>query len=301
LIIFWLAVGFYLFFKVPASIYIYPENPKQGDTVFIRVESKADSVWGNFDSENIIFYKKGFLNEWIAFLGVDAVHESGDYEISVETSSGEKLAKQIKVYPADFSLEAAIAAPSANQTGITQNNAISNIRKNDNPALNKILDNYTDQPYFSLPFSSPLSSMEVGGFSFGRFINFSGNRIQHLGVDLRAPEGTNVYSVNDGKVAATLDLSNYGKTIIIDHGLDIFSLYLHLSEFKVSEGERIKRGQLIGLSGDTGYVTAPHLHFSMRVGGSRIDPVEFIDSSKKMNKNFLMADISNAILNIFKK
>ena len=83
LIIFWLAVGFYLFFKVPASIYIYPENPKQGDTVFIRVESKADSVWGNFDSENIIFYKKGFLNEWIAFLGVDAVHESGDYEISV--------------------------------------------------------------------------------------------------------------------------------------------------------------------------------------------------------------------------
>ena len=142
------------------------------------------------------------------------------------------------------------------------------------------------------------------GFSFGKFIGFGKYALQRLGVDLKAPEKTKIYSVNDGKVAATLELSNYGKTVIIDHGLDIFSLYLHLDEFKVSVGDMVRRGQLIGLSGDTGYTTAPHLHFSMRVDGQRVDPIAFIETTKKISDNSaapsLTADIANAFINLFR-
>lgn len=289
---------FILLQKVPANIYVSPENLKQGDTVFVRVRSDAGEITGNLGQERLVFYKKGNSNEWISFLGIDADQKPGDYKIFVDTSNAEHLTKNIKVALADFSSEATAAAPSAAQTGITKEKAVSNILKSDNPSINKILTKLTPEPYFTASFSFPLSRIEKTGFSFGKFIGFAKDKLQHLGVDLKAAKDTNIYSVNDGKIVATFNLSNYGKTVIIDHGLDIFSLYLHLDEFKVSEGDMVRRGQLIGLSGETGYVTAPHLHFSMRVGASRVDPIDFIETTKKLNDNFILADLSAAFMNL---
>ena len=273
-IVFWLAAGFYLFFyKSPDIIYVFPENPKQGDTVFIRVKSKTDNITGNFENKKLVFYRKGKLNEWVYFLGIDAGHNPGQYKISVDTGGIQPLTKEIIVALADFSSAEPVPAPSARQTGVTQIKAVDNIIKNDNPVLKKVLSDFTQEPYFNSPFS--------------------------FGVDLKAPEKTEVYAINDGKVVLTVNLSNYGKTVIIDHGLDIFSLYLHLDEIKVSEGQMVVRSQLIGLSGDTGYTTAPHLHFSVRVGAARVDPIVFIETTKKLEDNFILADISQAFLNIF--
>lgn len=284
--------------KSAPSIYVFPENPKQGDTVFIRVKSDASEITGNVGQERFVFYKKANSNEWISFLGIDADQKPGDYKIFADTSNAEHLNKDIKVALADFSTAAVVAAPSAAKTGITIDKAVSNIRTNDNPALKKVLSNFTPTPYFTAPFSFPLSKMEKTGFSFGKFIGFAKDKIQHFGTDLRAPEKTDVYAVNNGKVVATLNLANYGKTVIIDHGLDIFSIYLHLNEFKVSAGDIVKRSQRIGLSGETGYATAPHLHFSMRVGDSRVDPIAFIASTQKINDNFILADLSRAFSNL---
>ncbi|OGZ62845.1 MAG: hypothetical protein A2812_00110 [Candidatus Staskawiczbacteria bacterium RIFCSPHIGHO2_01_FULL_36_16] len=299
-IVFWLAAGFYLFFyKSPDIIYVFPENPKQGDTVFIRVKSKTDNITGNFENKKLVFYRKGKLNEWVYFLGIDAGHNPGQYKISVDTGGIQPLTKEIIVALADFSSAEPVPAPSARQTGITQIKAVDNIIKNDNPVLKKVLSDFTQEPYFNSPFSFPLGEMEKRGFSFGKLINFAQYKLQHFGVDLKAPEKTEVYAINDGKVVLTVNLSNYGKTVIIDHGLDIFSLYLHLDEIKVSEGQMVVRSQLIGLSGDTGYTTAPHLHFSVRVGAARVDPIVFIETTKKLEDNFILADISQAFLNIF--
>jgi len=301
LVVFWLAVGIYLFFnKTPASIYISSENPKQGDTVFIRVKSEANSITGNFENEKLVFYKKQNSNDWISLLGIDADQNPGNYKISVDISSSENLTKEINISLADFSTEATVAAPSSQKTGITVEKAANNVRKNDNPSINKVLDNFTPQPYFASSFSLPLNKIEKTGFSFGKFIGFAKDKLQHLGVDLKAPKDTDIFAINDGKVVATLNLSNYGKTIIIDHGLNIFSLYLHLDQFKVFEGQMVSKGQIIGLSGETGYVTGPHLHFSMRVGASRVDPIAFIETTQKINDNFILADISNAFLNLLK-
>lgn len=302
LVVFWLAVGGYLFFyKESGSLYVYPENPKQGETVFIRVKSYIGDISGKFADENLRFYRKGNSDEWVTFLGVDAAHNPGDYKIYVNISSIKTLEKNIKVQLADFSTEPSAKAPSASQTGITKDKAINNIKVKDNPVLQKALDVLTEKPYFDSSFSFPLSKVEERGLSFGKFIDFAKTKIQHLGVDLRAVKDTEIYSANNGKVVLTANLSNYGKTIIIDHGLDIFSIYLHLDKFSVKEGDIVKRGQVIALSGDSGYVTAPHLHFSMRVGGARVNPIQFITATKKLDENFILADISNAFLNIFKK
>ncbi len=310
LIILCLLILFFLFFyKEPANVYISKENPKQGDTVFIKIKSESDNVAGNFVGSNfdekLVFYKKslplqaGNLKEWISFLGIDADQKPGDYKINIDFSGEQKITKEIKVAEADFSLAPAATSPDLKQKGYTQEKAVNNIIKNDNPSLKKILSNFTKEPYFTAPFSYPLNSVEKKGFSFGKFIKFAKYRIQHLGVDLKAPKKTEIYSVNDGKVVAVLNLSNYGKTVIIDHGLDIFSLYLHLEEFKVSAGQMVRRGQIIGLSGDTGYSTAPHLHFSMRVGSSRVDPIAFIETTQEINDSPILVSASAALLNIF--
>ncbi|MCX6722163.1 MAG: M23 family metallopeptidase [Candidatus Staskawiczbacteria bacterium] len=142
--------------------------------------------------------------------------------------------------------------------------------------------------------------MKQSGFSFGKFISFAQYKLQHFGIDLKAPEKTNIYAVNDGKVVLTSSLPDYGKTVIIDHGLGIFSMYLHLDEFKVSVGDMVKNEHIIGLSGDSGYSSAPHLHFSIRVDGSRVDPIAFIQTTQKMNDSIATAAIVQTFKNIFK-
>lgn len=308
IIVILLAIALYLFFqKAQASIYVFPENLKQGDTIFIRVKTSANKVAGNFNGQKLDFYKKsapiqaGNLQEWISFLGIDADQKPDNYKIYVDTSNAEHLAEEVKVSLASFSTQSTVKISSYNQNEISNQKAVDNIRNSDNPELNKILKNSVPAPYFTLPFYFPLGKTEEVGFSFGKFIKIGKYALQHFGVDLRAPKDTEIYAVNNGKVVGILNLSNYGKTVVIDHGLNIFSLYLHLDKFEVSSGEIVRRGQLIGLSGDTGYVTAPHLHFSIRVGGSRVDPIAFIQTSQKLNSNFFIADISVAYLNLFNK
>ena len=300
LIILLLLGGFFLFPKQAenkASMYIFPENPKQGDTVFIRVRGNAKEVSGNFENEKLVFYKKGNSLDWISFLGIDADQKPGVYKINIKVSEKEQLSKEIKIFMAGFSEQ--VSAPQNNKNKISNQQAVDNIVKNDNPVIKNVLSNITVEPYFKNPFSFPLVAMRAKGFSFGQFIGFGNYSLQHLGVDLRAPSKTKVYAVNDGKVVAILNLPNYGKTVIIDHGLDIFSMYLHLDQFKVEYGQIVKQDQVIGLSGETGYATAPHLHFSMRVNGTRVNPISFIETTKKINESSAPASISDAFLNIF--
>jgi len=316
LIVIFLVLGFFLFRQggIAPSIYVYPENPKQGDTVFVRIKSDFGAITGNFkkiigpepsfvstenpdSAQDLIFFRKNKSLEWVSIFGIDADQASGNYKIFVN-AGGAELTKEIKISVADFSVSPAALAPSEKKTGYSAEKAISNIKNNDNPVLAKVLSNFTREPYFKETFFPPLGSMQAIGFSFGKFIWFTQYKLQHLGVDLEAFKNTDIHSINDGKVVLTANLSNYGKTVVIDHGLDIFSLYLHLDEFKVLEGEIVKRGQIIGLSGDTGYATAPHLHFSIRVGGARVDPLQFIETSKKIDESFFLADISQAFLNL---
>ena len=108
---------------------------------------------------------------------------------------------------------------------------------------------------------------------------------QHLGIDFRAAIGDKVPATNAGKVVYAGDLFYTGWTVILDHGLDIFSVYGHLSKPLVVAGEMVERGQLIGLSGDTGRTSGPHLHWGVKVQGQYIDGTVLIEESSKKHKN----------------
>jgi murein DD-endopeptidase MepM/ murein hydrolase activator NlpD len=134
----------------------------------------------------------------------------------------------------------------------------------------------TRERLWSQPFVVPVPGTATS--SFGRRTILNGTpRGQHTGTDFQAATGTPVVAPNRGRIALAADQYFPGRTIIIDHGLGVYSYLAHLSEFTVAEGAVVERGQRIALSGATGRVTGPHLHWTMRFGSARVDPLSLVE------------------------
>lgn len=113
--------------------------------------------------------------------------------------------------------------------------------------------------------------------SFGRLSVLNGeSRGRHQGADFRAATGTPVHAPNAGRVALAADLYFSGNTVILDHGLGMFSLLAHLSKLSVETGSMVARGDVLGDSGATGRVTGPHLHWALRLGPASVDPIALV-------------------------
>lgn len=122
---------------------------------------------------------------------------------------------------------------------------------------------------FILPVSGPITT------AFGTARSYNGGPVSthHSGTDFAASEGTPVAVAADGRVAFTGMLTTRGLSVIVDHGLGVFTAYHHLSKTLVAEGQMVKQGQIIADSGMTGLATGPHLHWELVVGGENVDPV----------------------------
>ena len=142
-------------------------------------------------------------------------------------------------------------------------------------------------PYllFDKPFIVPLDSFITSHYGNQRIFN-NKKRSQHLGNDFRAKVGVKIPSSNRGKVVFVGDLFYTGNVVIIDHGLNLFSLYAHLSKILVTEGTILNQGDIVGLSGMTGRVSGPHLHWGIKMNGHNIDGFSLAEESKKHFKPY---------------
>lgn len=135
--------------------------------------------------------------------------------------------------------------------------------------------------YFKDKFDKPMNSLITSQFGNARLYNGS-LQGYHSGIDFRAAVGTPIKAVNDGYVRLAKDRYYAGKSVIMDHGAGIYSKYYHMSELKVKEGDFVRKGQIIGLSGSTGRVTGPHLHFEIGINNISVNPLQFIESINKV-------------------
>ena len=148
--------------------------------------------------------------------------------------------------------------------------------KNELDEANKIYAVTEKKYFFNAPFIIPLSSYITSNFGNAR--TFNGNlKSYHSGIDYRAVTGTEIIASNDGIVRIAKDRYYAGNSVVIDHGGGIFSQYYHLSKISVQPNERVNRGQIIGLSGQSGRVTGPHLHFGIAINGISVNPLSFIE------------------------
>ncbi len=145
---------------------------------------------------------------------------------------------------------------------------------------NDIYTTISEKNYLKSKFIIPLDTKITSAFGKARIYNGT-LKGYHSGTDFRAKVGTPLVATNDGVVVLVKDRFYSGGSVVIDHGQGIYSCYYHMSKFDVQVGEHVKKNQRIGLSGSSGRVTGPHLHFSVRVGGIQVDPLQLIDLLNK--------------------
>lgn len=124
-------------------------------------------------------------------------------------------------------------------------------------------------------FEQPLTGVITSLFGHRRFFNGQA-RNPHSGLDIAADSGTTIHAAGNGSITLSDDLYFNGKTLFIDHGQGLVTMYCHMSELLVKSGETINKGQAIGLVGATGRATGPHLHWSVSLNGTRVDPALFM-------------------------
>ncbi len=142
---------------------------------------------------------------------------------------------------------------------------------------NEVTARYTPERMWTLPFFRPVPGELSSLFGLRRVFNGQ-PRNPHRGLDFRAAQGDPIRAVADGVVALADDQFFAGNVVYIDHGLGLFSVYMHMSKIEVQAGDIITRGQTIGLVGSTGRATGPHLHLSLMVQGTGADALPLLEN-----------------------
>jgi len=155
------------------------------------------------------------------------------------------------------------------------------MRRANNKTLSDLRFKTADHFLWSQPFTRQSHSASEATFADLRHYIYKGNKIDqqvHLGYDLAVTQHVGVEASNDGQVVYAAPLGIYGNCIVVDHGYGLQTIYGHLSQINVHEGDLVKRGQAMGTSGQTGMAGGDHIHFAMQLDGVQIDPKEWWDA-----------------------
>jgi peptidase M23-like protein len=244
-----------------------------GEIVRVDVSSaacKLGAPQATFLDQSVTFVRGGDV--WSGWIVIPLDRKEGSVPLSVSTAcedgSGKASTDQpVAVAPKEFpeqklTVESKYVNPSKA--------ALARIEK-EKKRLSAAYARRTPIPASEAAFVMPVSGESTSVFGARRILNGE-PRSPHPGIDLRAGTGTPVVAAGGGVVALAGDLYYSGGTVIVDHGAGLFTIYAHLSKIEVKEGATVEAGQRVGLSGATGRVTGPHLHWGARVGAEVFDP-----------------------------
>lgn len=264
------------------DVFISSDVLLQADTLLIVVKNEPKPILGNLGLIKLRFFRSENQKDWVAVVGMLINKAPGNYKLSIQVPEKLPYQKNIKVLKRNFSITAFPTTSELLAKGMTAKKIINTIKKTDDRALDKFLNIVTLRSRIAKPFIYPLAELSIARPSggYGDIRKYQNYYIQHLGVDLKVKINTPIYAINDGLIIFEKNLPDYGNTLAIDHGLGVYSLYLHLSEFKIETGKEVKQGDVVALSGATGYVTGPHLHFSIKIRGATVDPLKFIATTQ---------------------
>src|ERR1700676_5820888 len=266
---------------------VSPPQASQGSLILAQVRSQKSlrEVSGKWNERNLYFWQSGssqtrrdgannHQNE--ALLGVDLEKAPGDYELSVSatTENGEhaECTATLAVRAGKFATESLTVQKQFVEPNEQQvQRAVAEQEK-----LREIFDHVTPEKLWHGPFRLPLTG-GVRGTNFGKRRILNGQpRSPHTGADFPAPAGTPIHATQSGRVRLAEELYFSGNTVIVDHGLGVYSLYGHLAARDVAVGDSVKAGTILGKVGATGRVTGPHLHWGVTVNKARVNPTKLV-------------------------
>jgi murein DD-endopeptidase MepM/ murein hydrolase activator NlpD len=217
------------------------------------------------------------LQIWHALIPVDLEESPGDLALSVEIQQApaDPVTCQLTIHvnPGKFATENLKVAPQFVEPNPEQLARA----KNEAQRLREIYATATPNKLWQGKFRVPLAGI-TSGANFGRRRVLNGQPSSpHTGVDFPAPTGTPVRAAQAGRVVLAEPLYFAGNTVVIDHGLGIYTLYGHLSEISVKAGDQLPARALLGKVGATGRVTGPHLHWGLTIAGARVNALQIVN------------------------
>lgn len=253
----------------------------QGSVIHVKIHEKAieKPILRWLDKEVYLLYypyKKSFEG----FIAADLAQKPGSYDLSlISGPSGIIKKTKIKIRTKDYGVRNLTLPPDKVDLSAKD---LARADK-EKAIMERIWAGPVTPPEWQTPFIMPLETMVTGIFGQKSIINRE-PRSPHTGVDLRGKKGEPVKAANNGSIIYTGDHFFTGNSVVIDHGGGIFSMYFHLDKINVKKGDKILKGEVVGLVGSTGRSTEPHLHWGMRINNMRIDPVSFVKLSSKLEE-----------------
>ncbi|MFZ5524075.1 MAG: peptidoglycan DD-metalloendopeptidase family protein [Pseudomonadota bacterium] len=215
-------------------------------------------------------------DQWYAVVGLPLDMTPGSHQLRVEIGGATKALAFVvntKIYPEQhITLEdtSKIQLSAADQARADRELAV----------IQELKRNWRAAQDTDLAFILPVNGRLAGRFGVHRFFNGE-PRAPHAGLDMAVARGTPVKASAQGQVLAVDDYFFNGRTVFVDHGNGLITMYCHLERIDVETGETVSKGQLIGLSGQTGRATGPHLHWSVVLNGAMVDPELFIPAKHR--------------------
>lgn len=245
-------------------------RPFQGETVAVRFAGQNLAPQAAFfDGQSVPFFN--YKNGATAVFGIPAAKPPGKYLFEARFSNGEVFKRPIIVRAKKFP-KVVLGIPK--EIGLDSKELVRKLQI-EKANIDSIASQRTPQTFWSGTFGLPLyDNRKITGV-YGEVRITDDAEIRHLGIDFGAPLGAAVAAINGGRVAKAYYDTVYGNSVILDHGRGIYSLYLHLNEIRVKAGDLLKKGQLVGTVGKSGYATSAHLHLSVKVGNVSVDPIRF--------------------------
>ncbi|MBN2655250.1 MAG: M23 family metallopeptidase [Nitrospirae bacterium] len=247
---------------------ISPDVIKPGDPFILKVESSGSEPSAVFEGRALPQLRCG--NDCYLFIGaVDVAASPGRYAVNVSSSSKSATAEfdlqdgNFREIYLTLSQDKVFLSPENLERVIKEKSMLDAVFLSKTPVL------------WTGSFVYPLDSDVTSDFGIKRIINKNTTSI-HRGIDMRAKTGDLVRASNTGRVVIAQELFYGGNTVIVDHGIGIFTIYMHLSEFKISKGDMVSKNQIVGLAGSTGRSSGPHLHFGVKIQSLSVNPVSFL-------------------------
>lgn len=245
-------------------------KPVQGGVAVVALDKETIKPHVYYKNKPVLVIYEG-NKQWIAVVGIPLTTQAGTESITVKGKQGS--------YNVSFTVahknyrEQHIKLKNKQQVNPDQQNQqrIAKELKLQLAAYQQFSNRIPSNVMFDLPVNGRLSSP----FGLRRFFNGE-ERNPHSGLDLAVPKGTPVKAPADGEIILIGDYFFNGKTVFIDHGQGLISMFCHLSVIDVQLGQQVKRGEIVAKVGATGRATGPHLHWNVSLNDARVDPAIFI-------------------------
>jgi len=252
---------------------IRPAVVQVGSPELITVSAReATSMEGEWLGHRLEFFHRD--GKWIALVGVDVetTPQTSTLHITAHTPSGPRdFSRTIDIHPAHYRTGKLTVSPKFVEPGPEEQKEIAA----DSEIKAKLFSATAPEPLWQGSFRAPVKFPPTDSFGTRRMFNGKLASI-HKGMDFRAPSGTVVRASNSGIVVLARHLYFEGNCVIIDHGFGLYTLSMHFSRIDVHEGQHVEPGDKLGLSGATGRVTGPHLHWAVRWQNAYLDPAKVL-------------------------